>query len=566
MPNSTALLAARILPQVKAHGTALPGFLLVLFAASCQSGNSAPNPAAAGGGQSSSEQTGGASGTGGPDTAAATGGTSSPVGSSSATIYGGTTASGGVAGGGTSSVAAGGSGGVSGAGGVPGSGGATRTGGTIGQAGSSSSGTASATGGAGRGGASASGGVPGTAGTTSAAGTTSKGGSGGSASAVDAGAAGQGGGDAGTSTLAADSLAVRFANMIISKWPDPKDINTTAGFEYNHGIVLRGMEQVYRHTKDSSYLAYIQKYVDENVTASGVVSNLGTTFSAFDNMQPSVLLPFLYQETGTTKYKTAADSVQAFYAKVPTNGDGGYWHKQALANQMWLDGIYMGEPFLARYAAVFGNCSTCGDTVVKQTTLIAAHTLDQPTGLYYHAWWDNNPAGTTKPAWADANGRSPSIWGRAMGWYVMSLVDTLGDLPASQTGRSDLLTTLTGVAAGLKTTQDTKTGLWYQVMDQGSKTDNWTETSASGMFVYALKVAVNRGYIDSSYSAVADKGWTGLQTMVKTDASGVPTITGAVNGMNVQNNYAGYVGQKTLTNSSHGLCAILLAAAEMEAR
>ena len=408
----------------------------------------------------------------------------------------------------------------------------------------------------------------GSGGTTSqggAGGTTSKGGSGSGGSATDAGAAGQGGGDAGT-TLASDSLAVRFANMILSKWPDPKDINTTAGFEYNHGIVLRGMEQVYRHTGDSRYLAYIQKYVDENVTAAGVVSNLGTTFSAFDNMQPSVLLPFLYQETGTAKYKTAADSVQAFYKNIPTNGDGGYWHKQSYPNQMWLDGIYMGEPFLARYAAVFGNCSTCGDTVVKQTTLIAAHTLDTATGLYYHAWWDNNPTGTTKPAWADANGRSPCIWGRAMGWYAMALVDTLGDLPASQTGRSDLVTTLTGVAAGLKSTQDATTGLWYQVMDQGSKTDNWTETSGSGMFVYALKVAVNRGYIDSSYSVVADSGWTGLKTMVKTNASGTLSITGAVNGMNVQNNYAGYVGQKTLTNSSHGLCAILLAAAEMEAR
>jgi unsaturated rhamnogalacturonyl hydrolase len=563
MSNSTARLAG-ILPQVKARDTALPGFLLALFVASCQSGTSAPNTAAAGAGQTSSAQTGGASGTGGPATAAATGGTSGPAGSSSTTISGGTTASGGVAAGGTSSVAAGDSGGAGGAGGVTTSGGATRVGGTTGQAGSTSNGTASVAGGAGRGGAS--GGVPGTAGTTSAAGTTSKGGSGGSTSAVDAGAAGQSGGDAGTTTLAADSLAVRFANMILSKWPDPKDINTTAGFEYNHGIVLRGMEQVYRHTQDSRYLAYIQKYIDENVTTSGTI-NLGTTFVAFDDMQPSVLLPFLYQETGTAKYKTAADSVQAFYAKIPTNGDGGYWHKEVYPNQMWLDGIYMGEPFLARYAAVFGTCSTCGDTVVKQATLIAAHTQDTATGLYYHAWWDNNPTGTTKPPWADANGRSPSIWGRAMGWYAMALVDTLGDLPASQTGRSDLMTILTGVAAGLKATQDAKTGLWYQVMDQGSKSDNWTETSASGMFVYALKVAVNRGYIDSSYSAVADSGWTGLQAKVTTDASsGVPSITGAVQGMNVQNDYAGYVGQKTLTNSSHGLCAILLAAAEMEAR
>jgi len=118
--------------------------------------------------------------------------------------------------------------------------------------------------------------------------------------------------------------------------------------------------------------------------------------------------------------------------------------------------------------------------------------------------------------------------GPALGWYAMALVDTLGDLPADQTGRSDMLTILTGLAAGLKANQDAKTGLWYQVVDQGSKSDNWLESSGSGMFVYALKVAVNRGYIDSSYSAVADSGWKGLQTKVTTDSSGSPTITGAV--------------------------------------
>ncbi len=547
-------------------------FLLALGAVACTSGSSSP---AASGGQSgsSSAQNGGSSGTGG---AAQTGGSSSVGGQAGSTAI--SSGTGGAAGGGTGGVNRSGgvgAGGVTGSGGagsggVTGSGGAAPTGGA--QAGAGGNGTASG-GAGGRGGSSGSGGATKTGGTTSsggttsqggAGGTTSKGGSGGGGSATDAGAAGQSGGDAGT--LASDSLAVRFANMILSKWPDPASIDATAGFEYNHGIVLRGVEQVYRHTGDSRYLAYIQKYIDENVSAAGVI-NLGTAFVAFDDMQPSVLLPFLYQQTGLAKYQTAADTVRAFYDKIPTNGDGGYWHKQALPNQMWLDGIYMGEPFLARYGAVFGTCGTfCGSTVVKQATLVGQHTLDTATGLYYHAWWDNNPTGTTKPNWADANGRSPCIWGRAMGWYAMALVDTLGDLPADQTGRSDLLANLTGLAAGLKTTQDAKTGLWYQVMDQGSKSDNWTETSASGMFVYALKVAVNRGYIDSSYLSVANSGWTGLQTKVTTDASGSPSITGAVQGMNAEPTYALYVSQATKTNSSHGLCAILLAAAEMEAR
>ena len=529
----------------------LAGLCFLLVCGAChQTSNSAPDSAATGG-----ATTGGSSSAGGRDSASATGGSSSLGGNS--TNSGGTVAA--ASGGDVTGSGGAGAGGLSGVvGGVTGNGGG-------GLGGAGGTGTTSATG---RGGSS--GGSAGMGGATGTGGKTGQGGSGGTA-ATDAGTAGQGGGDAGSdagTTLATDSLAVRFANMILGKWPDPAAITTSAGFEYNHGIVLRGIEQVYRHTGDSRYLAYIQKYIDENVGATGVI-NLGTAFVAFDDMQPSVLLPFLYQQTGLAKYKTAADTVRAFYDNIPTNGDGGFWHKQVYPDQMWLDGIYMGEPFLARYGAVFGTCgSYCGDTVVKQATLVGQHTLDTATGLYYHAWWDSNPANATnvKPAWPDANGRSPCIWGRAMGWYAMALVDTLGDLPADQAGRGTLLSNLTGLAAGLKTTQDATTGLWYQVMDQGSKTDNWTETSASGMFVYALKVAVNRGYIDASYSAVADSGWKGLQTKVTTDASGAPTITGAVQGMNVQNNYAGYVGQKTLSNSPHGLCAILLAASEMEAR
>ncbi|MGC9986554.1 MAG: glycoside hydrolase family 88 protein [Polyangia bacterium] len=578
MSKLTAQLAG-ILAEAKLRGVVRLCFLLSLFTASCQQTVSpARDAAAASGGQggSSSAESGGASGTGGQGSAASTGGSTSAGGQDGSAISdgaggaaiggtGGVNPSGGAGTGGVNSSGGAGTISVTGSSGAAGRGGSTGSGGTTAQGGSGGSRSTSDAGIAGRGGSGGSGGATSTAG-TSAGGTGGQGGIGGSASATDAGAAGQGGGDAGS--LASTSLAVRFANMILSKWPDPASIDATAGFEYNHGIVLRGIEQVYRHTGDSRYLTYIQKYIDENVSASGVVDISTTTFVAFDNMQPSVLLPFLYQQTGLAKYQTAADSIRALYNNIPTNGDGGFWHKQSLPDQMWLDGIYMGEPFLARYGAVFGTCGTfCGDTVVTQATLVGQHTLDTVTGLYYHAWWDSNPASATnvKPAWADANGRSPCIWGRAMGWYAMALVDTLDDLPADQTGRNDLLSNLTGLAAGLKTTQDA-TGLWYQVMDQGNKSGNFLETSASGMFVYALKVAVNRGYIDASYLSVANSGWQGLQTKVTIDASGEPSITGAVQGMNVQNNYAGYVNQATKTNSSHGLCAILLAAAEMEAQ
>ena len=383
--------------------------------------------------------------------------------------------------------------------------------------------------------------------------------------------AGAGGAGGGAGMLASSSLAVRFANAVMARWPDPQNITTTPAWEYNHGIVLRGIEQVYHHTGDARYLTYIRRYADEFINASGQFLNAGgmstlPTDHSFDNIQPSVLLPFLFQQTSAAKYKTAADTIRARYDTIPRNPDGGFWHKQIYPNEMWLDGVYMGLPFLMRYATTFGTCGTfCADTVVTQALLISNHVRDPATGLLYHAW-DDSAAGA-KAAWADpTTGRSPSVWGRAMGWYAMALVDMLPDIPADHANRSDLLTILTGMATAMRATQDTATGLWFQVVDKGAQTDDWIETSGSGMFVYALKVGVDRGYLDPSFMTVATRGWQGLQAKVTTDTSGAPTITGAVQGMGVQVNYAGYINQlPTLSNSPHGLCAILLAASEMEA-
>ncbi len=346
--------------------------------------------------------------------------------------------------------------------------------------------------------------------------------------------------------------------------PIRSNITTSQGFEYNHGIVLRGMEQVYRYTRAQKYLDYIRAYVDNFVNAQGAITI--TSGYSLDNIQPSVLLPFLYAETGAQKYKTAADNVRALYDGFPRNSEGGFWHKQTYPNQMWLDSIYMGEPFLARYGAVIGTCgSFCADTVVEQTLLIAKHVRDTQTGLLYHAW-DGTTSGQ-KATWADpTTGRSPEIWGRALGWYAMALVDTLADLPTSTARRDEMLTMLVDLAQGLENTQDSATGLWHQVVDKGSDTNDFLESSGSGMFVYALELGVVRGYLDASYLDVADKGWQGLKTKVTEDGQNRPNITAAVHGMGVQDNYAAYLNQlPLLTNSPHGLCAILLAASEMEA-
>jgi unsaturated rhamnogalacturonyl hydrolase len=521
----------------------------VLFAAawmaSCGSGGDGGNAGTAG-------TSGGSAGNGGN------------VGTTGSAGNGGTAGSLGAAG--TSGAGTTGSAGATGAAGV-GSGGSTGAGGGGATGGSAvgAGGTGGSSGATGAGGAAGSIGGSASAGRGGTGGGAGRGGGGGSAGA--AGRGGSSGGVAGSGgMLASNSLAVRFANAVLSRWPDPNNIaGQLPGWEYNHGIVLRGIEQVWRHTGDARYLQYIQRYTDEFVSASGTVTISDAANHSFDNLQPSIFLPLLYQQTNMAKYKTAADSIRARYDTIPKNPDGGFWHKQTYPNQMWLDSIYMGEPFLVRYAAL-GTCGTyCNDTVYTQMLLLSQHVRDTSTGLLYHAW-DDSPS--MKAAWANATtGRSPSVWGRALGWYAMALVDLLPDLPAGAQ-HDQLLAILQGLAMGLKNTQDATTGLWYQVVDQGSKTDNWLETSGSGMFVYTLKVAVNRGYIDSSYLTVANKGWQGMMSKV-TGGTGTPSITSAVKGMGVQNNYAAYVAttlMPLLTDSPHGLCSILLAASEMEAQ
>jgi unsaturated rhamnogalacturonyl hydrolase len=498
------------------------------------------------------------------------------TGSGSGGTGGAATGSGGNGSGGNAS---GGATGGSASGGAPGTGGGVSTGGAVGSGGASGGTTGSGgasggtTGSGGAAGAAATGGATGQGGSSGAkggsSGTSGATGTGGAAGA--GGAAGHGGGGAGggagacggNGSLPSTGLAVRFANAVMSRWPDPINISSQNAWEYNHGIVLRGMQQVWSHTCDTKIVAYVQKYADEFIDASGTV-NIPSAHS-FDNIEPSVLLPWLYQQTKMAKYHTAADQIRARYDSIPTNADGGFWHKSTYPNQMWLDSIYMGEPFLDQYGVVFGTCGTfCSDTIFKQTLLLAQHVRDTTTGLLYHAW-DDSPAGM-KAAWADpTTGRSPVVWDRALGWYAMAAVDMLPDLPAG-TNRDSLMAIFTGIAAALKTYQDPSTGLWFEVVDEGSMSSDWVETSGSGMFIYALKVGVARGYLDSSYLTVASKGWQGLQTKVTTDSSGVPTITDAVPGLSVQANYSGYVSPTPVSNSSQGLCGVLLAAAEMEAQ
>ncbi|MCC6876781.1 MAG: glycoside hydrolase family 88 protein [Sandaracinaceae bacterium] len=351
----------------------------------------------------------------------------------------------------------------------------------------------------------------------------------------------------------------RFADMILETWPDARDISAGSGFQYNNGIVLHGIERIYEKTGDPRYLAYIRAFVDAYVGADGSIP-LPAEHDV-DRIEPAILLPFLYEETGDARYLTASRNFRGAYDAFPLNSEGGYWHKERYPNEMWLDSIYMTGPFLTRYGSVSDCGAFCFDTPAFQAMLLASHAQSATTGLLVHGW-----DGDRNASWADpATGLAPIAWDRATGWYAMALVDMLDDLPQTHPSRAEVLRVLRALAEGIRDTQDPETGLWHQVIDQGARADNWIETSGSAILIYAIKKAVDRGYIPGGFLDVAVRGWEGLKAVIESaTGTGSPRSDGAVQGMGIQNDYANYVNKPRLTNSSHGLCGVLMAASQME--
>jgi len=204
--------------------------------------------------------------------------------------------------------------------------------------------------------------------------------------------------------------------------------------------------------------------------------------------------------------------------------------------------------------------------IAKQLLLMDQHMRDAKTGLLLHGWDESK-----QMKWADPKtGLSPEAWGRAMGWYGMALVDVLDWFPADHPQRPELIRALNRTAKAIVAYQDKKTGLWWQVLDKGSQKGNFTESSASAMFVYALAKGVRMGYLPQADEGAARRGWKGLEeTFIKTGADGATSLEGTVKvgGLGGSPYRSGtfdyYIGEKTRTNDAKGVGAVLLAGSEM---
>lgn len=359
----------------------------------------------------------------------------------------------------------------------------------------------------------------------------------------------------------------KMALSIMKRHPEAYQIDDKKEpkWDYVHGLVLTSFEKLYKKTGHKKYYDYVKGYADATIDKDGKVKSYKFENYNIDMVAAGRILFNLYDTTKDERYLSVIHLLRKQLQEQPRTASGGFWHKKIYPDQMWLDGLYMGEPFYAEYTTRYENGKSLDD-IAKQFELIHNNARDKKTGLLYHGWDESR-----KMAWADkVTGCSPNFWSRSLGWYMMALVDVLDYFPKNHPKHKELVKYLNEISKSVAKFQD-KSGLWYQVTDKGGQEGNYLESSGSSMFAYAMAKGYNKGYLPKKYKKIANKAFDGLtQRLIKTSHDGEITITQACAVAGLGGNpyrdgsYTYYVKEQKKDNDPKATGPFILAALELD--
>ncbi|GLB30719.1 glycoside hydrolase 105 family protein [Lacrimispora amygdalina] len=278
-----------------------------------------------------------------------------------------------------------------------------------------------------------------------------------------------------------------------------------AGWNYIDGCMIKAVLEMYSITKDSKYLEFADTFIDYRVKEDGSIDGYDVEELNIDNVNAGKTLFELYDLTGKEKYRKAIDLVYSQIEKMPRTKEGNFWHKNIYPNQVWLDGLYMCQPFYMEYETRFNDRKNCED-IYRQFANITKHMRDSETGLYYHAYDSSR-----EMFWCDkVTGLSQNFWLRALGWYSMALLDTMDkDNLKDQEALHQMKDAFKSLIDAMLNYQD-PSGMWYQVVNLGGMEKNYLETSGSAIFSYAILKGVRLGYLPEAYAEYGKKAFEGI--------------------------------------------------------
>ena len=377
-----------------------------------------------------------------------------------------------------------------------------------------------------------------------------------------------------TAAEAPEPYSVRMMNSEMLRNPEATWLDGRQGklkWNYTTGLELLSFLDVAERYDLPYAVEYVKDWADTMADGNGKVATYKKENYNVDHICPARIYYRLYEDTGCKKYRRVLRKIREQLDSQPRTSEGAFWHKQIYPHQVWLDGLYMAQPFYAEYTAKFSpkkERDSLFSDIANHFDVAFRHTLDPETGLPRHAWDESR-----QMFWADSlTGQSAHAWGRACGWYVMALAETIDYMPKKHPARQDLIGKFRYMMELLPKFADPETGMWYQVLDCPGREGNYLEATASSMFVYSYLKGVRQGWLSDEWRGYSrDLYWKFIDTFVKENGDGTISITSccSVAGLGGKEMRSGtyeyYLSEPVIDNDCKGVGPFIWASLEYEA-
>ncbi|MDF2668387.1 MAG: glycosyl hydrolase family 88 [Paenibacillus sp.] len=360
-------------------------------------------------------------------------------------------------------------------------------------------------------------------------------------------------------------MSIKVAETILSLCQGGLHPHIANKWGYVAGMALTAIGRLGDWAGQAKYHEFVKRQMDVFIQEDGSIQGYTLEDYNLDHINKGKNLLRLWRETGEAKYEKAARLLADQLIGQPRTNEGGFWHKKIYPYQMWLDGLYMSSPYMAEYARTFDE-SEWFDEAAHQLLLIERRTRNPQTGLLHHAWDESG-----EQRWCDrSTGRSRHVWGRAMGWYAMALVDALEHFPVRHPKRGQLMGIFERMANAVVRVQDQESGVWAQVLDCNGREGNYLEASGSCMLTYALAKGIRLRYLAEIDRRVVERAYEGiLQRFVTEDEKGVH-LHGICHGAGLggrkyrDGSFDYYISEAIVSDVLMGVAPLLLASIEIE--
>ncbi|MBR6072245.1 MAG: glycoside hydrolase family 88 protein [Acholeplasmatales bacterium] len=338
-------------------------------------------------------------------------------------------------------------------------------------------------------------------------------------------------------------------------------------WNYIDGCMMTSLVEMYKTTKDEKYLDFVKKFVDYYIKDDGTILGYEVEKYSTDDISESRILFDLYDITKNPKYDKAIELVFTQIKTHPRTKEGNFWHKKIYPNQIWLDGLYMAQPFYTRYMTIRGSKDY--HDIVKQFTNVKKLMFDEKAKLYYHGYDSER-----KMFWADKEtGLSKNFWLRSIGWFTVALADVLDYMDEQMYDEYHTIKELfKETIDGILQYQDKKTKMFYQVPNYPGREGNYLETSGSAMIAYAILKGVRLNQLPERYREIGLGIFNGIcdkYLSVKPDGDlnlgGICLVAGLgpENNLRRDGSYEYYISEPIVENDAKGVGPLIMAYTEV---